>query len=572
MSIIRTALYPMRTILPILILAMNPIPTMAQTQLFVNAQVISLDAAFPNANAVLVRDGKIARVGLRADLQHSLKQTQDSKYTTVDLDGATLAPSFIDAHGHLSLTLLTQSMVNVSSPPVGSAENVDDIIELLKQRRAPASSGTWIIGFGYDDSLLEEQRHLTKFDLDQVSRTQPVAVLHVSGHFISCNSRCLELAEIDRHTPNPSGGVIRRVAKQEPNGVLEETAMYAVYAQFPKADETTKDALLKRALEHYASFGITTVQDGAASPADVLFLKSAAERGLLNLDVVAYPFQGHYGKELERVRSQENYKNNFRVGGIKLVLDGSPQGKTAWLSEPYLHPPHGQGKDYAGYPTLAEASVNDAVSAAFAENTQVIAHANGDAASDQLLRAVARATDAHGQADRRTVMIHAQTVREDQIARMRTLKVMPSYFSAHAYYWGDWHRDSVLGAERASRISPLQSSLQQGLRFSTHNDTPIVPPDMLRLMWASVNRLTRSGAVLGAAQSISPEQALRSITIDAAYQYFEESSKGSLSPGKLADMVVLSHNPLTVEPQEINQIKVLATYKEGQLVYAAEAP
>ncbi len=572
MSIIRTALYPMRTILPILILAMNSVPAMAQMQLFVNAKVISLDAAYPNADAVLVRDGKIARVGLRADLQHYLKQTQDLNYTTVDLVGATLAPSFIDAHGHLSLTMLTQSMVNVSAPPVGPATSVQDIIDLLSMQRSNIPSSVWIIGFGYDDSLLAEQRHPTRFDLDQVSRSQPVVLLHVSGHLMSCNSRCLEYASIDANTPNPSGGVIRRAANGEPNGVLEETAMYAVHAQLPKADDKSKAHLLKRALEYYASYGITTIQDGAAAPADVNFLSNAAERGLLNLDVIAYPFQGHYGAQIAQVRSQDHYKNHFRVGGIKLVLDGSPQGKTAWLSEPYLHPPHGQGKDYAGYPTLSEASVNDAVSAAFAENTQVIAHANGDAASDQLLRAVARATDAHGQADRRTVMIHAQTVREDQIAHMRTLQVMPSYFSAHTYYWGDWHRDSVLGAERASRISPLQSSLQQGLRFSTHNDTPIVPPDMMRLMWASVNRLTRSGAVLGAAQSISPEQALRSITIDAAYQYFEESSKGSLSPGKLADMVVLSHNPLTVEPQEINQIKVLATYKEGQLVYAVEAP
>lgn len=209
--------------------------------------------------------------------------------------------------------------------------------------------------------------------------------------------------------------------------------------------------------------------------------------------------------------------------------------------------------------------------AAFVNGTQVLAHANGDAASDQLLKAVSKANELQGQADRRTVMIHAQTVREDQIDAMKAQGVMPSYFSAHTFYWGDWHRDSVFGKERASRISPLKSSVDKNLPFTTHNDTPIVPPDMMRLMWASVNRITRSGQVLGADQRITPEQALRSITLNAAHQYFEESDKGSITPGKLADMVVLSQNPLTVDPLTIKDIQVLATYKEGKKVFSIEA-
>ena len=164
-------------------------------------------------------------------------------------------------------------------------------------------------------------------------------------------------------------------------------------------------------------------------------------------------------------------------------------------------------------------------------------------------------------------MIHAQTVREDQLDAMRDADLIPSYFSAHTFYWGDWHRDSVFGPERAARISPLKSTVDRDMRYTTHNDTPIVPPDMMRLLWASVNRVTRSGQILGDAQRISPLEALKAITINGAYQYFEEQQKGSIEVGKLADFVILSENPLTVAPMDNVDISVLETFKEGVSVY-----
>jgi len=541
----------------------------AETTLFTNAEVITLDPKYPSANSVLVRAGKIVQVGDFSELSKSIK-TSDS---TINLNGATLAPGFIDAHGHLSSTILAQGWIDVSSPPVGSAKSVEDIVTILQaaQTAETPSTGDWIIGAGYDDSLLVEQRHPTKLDLDKVSTSQPVAVIHVSGHFLACNSVCLKTVGITAETPDPKGGIIRRLADNEPDGVLEETAWLMAYAKFPILDIETRQKHLEMAQKYYASFGITTVQDGAMQMGELAFIQDAAERDLLWLDVVAYPYLAFFGEKLKQVRSQRNYQNHFRIGGVKLVLDGSPQGKTAWLSKPYLHPPHGQDENYLGYPTLTEPVLDDHLQAAFVNGTQVLAHANGDAASDQLLKAVSKANELQGQADRRTVMIHAQTVREDQIDAMKAQGVMPSYFSAHTFYWGDWHRDSVFGKERASRISPLKSSVDKNLPFTTHNDTPIPPPDMMRLMWASVNRITRSGQVLGADQRITPEQALRSITLNAAHQYFEESDKGSITPGKLADMVVLSQNPLTVDPLTIKDIQVLATYKEGKKVFSIEA-
>ncbi|MFT5482783.1 MAG: putative amidohydrolase YtcJ [Halieaceae bacterium] len=536
------------------------------TTIYTNGDIITVNAAQPNVEAVAVRDGKIFAVG---DHPGVMALSGDNVILR-DLQGGTLIPGLIDAHGHLTMTARNQAAVNVSSPPVGDVKNIDDLLGRLNQALAEKGGGSWLIGWGYDDSLLAEQRHPTRADLDRVSTENPIALIHVSGHFIACNSKCLELGGVTAQSEDLAGGVIRRVAgSREPNGVLEElAAMWPVYMAMPQPTETQFVGLLGPAQQYYASFGITTVQEGATRPEELKILKSAAAANKLYLDVVAYVYLQIPGVTLEDVTPSARYQNHFRVGGIKLVLDGSPQGKTAWLSKPYLHPPHGQTQGYAGYGTLTDDQAIELVSSAFEKNVPVLAHANGDAAADQFIGAVKAASVVHGVADRRPVMIHAQTVREDQLDAMQELGMLPSYFSAHTFFWGDWHRDSVFGEPRASRISPLKTTADRGMPFTTHNDTPIVPPDMMRLLWASVNRITRSGKILGEAQRVSPLEALESMTIHAAYQYFEEDSKGSIEVGKLADLVILDHNPLTVDPIAIKDIVVLETIKSGTTIYS----
>jgi predicted amidohydrolase YtcJ len=195
-----------------------------------------------------------------------------------------------------------------------------------------------------------------------------------------------------------------------------------------------------------------------------------------------------------------------------------------------------------------------------------MAHANGDAAADMLIKAV---TDADIASDHRTVMIHAQTVREDQLDKMKELGIIPSYFSTHTFYWGDWHRDSVFGEERAVRISPTKSSLDRKMPFTVHNDAPVVPPDMIRLLWSTTNRKTRSGKVLGDEQKISTYEALKAITINAAYQHFEDDIKGTLEVGKQADIVVLSEDPLDIDAKNILEIDVVATFSQGAEIFSA---
>lgn len=534
------------------------------TTVYFNGDIVTVDDTQPSVEAIAVRDGRILAVGSRADVE----KTAGESIVLRDLMGGTLLPGLIDAHGHISMTNQLQASANVSSPPVGGAESIEDILALLKAHRLRFPDAPWLTGWGYDESLLKEQRHLTREDLDKVSSEIPIMLVHVSGHFMTCNSACLALAEITADSVDPKGGIIRRLPNsREPDGVLEEQAMAALRLVMPAMDDSAALSLLDSTQQYYAAQGITTVQDGAAIGDDARLMEVAGEQGLLYLDVVTYLYAPYIWQQIDQYSPSNTYDNHFRIGGFKLVLDGSPQGKTAWLTTPYLHPPHGQSEGYKGYATLDDAKVGEYVEYAFANDIPVLAHANGDAASDQLIAAVRSANSKFGKADRRTVMIHAQTVREDQIQQMVEEEINPSYFVVHTYYWGDWHRDSVFGVERASRISPLRSSTEKGLRYTIHNDTPIVPPDMMRLLWSSVNRVTRSGKVLGEAQSATVMEGIRAMTIDAAHQYFEENSKGSITVGKRADLVILDRNPLKVDAMMIKDIAVLETIKDGVTIF-----
>lgn len=548
--------------------ATAPAPVAASdpaTTIYANGNIITVNEQHPTAEAVAVRDGKILAVGSQVEVETAAGDNTTLK----DLQGHTLLPGFIDGHGHITYTNQLQLSANIASPPVGQVEDINGLVAALKAHQQAYPQSPWVVGFGYDDSLMTEKRHPTRAELDQVSTELPVAVTHVSGHLMSCNSRCLEFIGINADTANPAGGIIRRQAgSSEPDGVLEETAMYIAMKAMPAPDLALLVKLMAKTQRDYASYGITTVQDGAASSETIGLLKATAQQGGLYLDVVAYPHNSIGLEGMKKHPPSKTYDNGFRVGGIKLTLDGSPQGKTAWLTKPYFHPPHGQAEGYVGYPSMTDEQVQEYVNYAYSNNIQLLAHANGDAASDQMLKTTRAAREQFGDADRRAVMIHAQTVREDQIDGMLEEGIIPSYFVAHTFYWGDWHRDSVFGEERASRISPLRSSTDKGLRYTIHNDTPVVPADMMRLLWTAVNRVTRSGKVLGTEQRATVMEGIRGMTIDGAYQFFEEDSKGSIEVGKRADLIVLDQNPLETDPMLIKDIAILETIKDGNTVFS----
>jgi predicted amidohydrolase YtcJ len=258
----------------------------------------------------------------------------------------------------------------------------------------------------------------------------------------------------------------------------------------------------------------------------------------------------------------------FRLGGMKLLTDGSIQGYTAYLSRPYHQPGAGREVLYAGFPTFeSQEKLSTAVADGYENGWQVLAHANGDAAIGMVIEAARAAEKSHPVGDRRTTIIHAQTIREDQLDAVKNLGLYVSFFPGHVYYWGDRHRDVFLGPERAARINPMRSALDRGIPVTLHHDSPVTPPDILMVIWSAVNRVTSGGWELGPEQRLSPHEAIRAVTIDAARQVFEEERKGSIEVGKIADFVVLSENPLAVEAMRIREIAVEETVKEGETIF-----
>ena len=537
---------------------------------FLGENILTVDPTTSGATAVAVRGDAIVAVGSREEVDGII----GPETRVVELGSHALVPGFIDAHGHLALVMRMLGMVNASSPPVGPAENVDDIVALLKARIAEQEipPGEWVLGYGYDDSLLAEGRHPTRDDLDRASTEHPILLVHVSAHLATTNSAALAASGISAETPDPDGGVIRRrPGSREPNGVLEETAASALfYARMADITGDDYEGALRRAVAHHAENGITTIQDGAASPQDVAAMAAIAAARPLAVDVAAFPVvnAAPLDMPIESLGFSRDYVGGFRVAGAKLALDGSPQGRTAWMSEPYAEGPPGADADYVAYPIIEPDHYKAHAKRLIDAGVPILVHANGDAAIDLMIDGVAEAIGDE-RPDHRSVTIHAQLIREDQLDRVADLGIVPSYLGAHPFFWGDWHRISF-GDARATRISPMRSTIERDIPFTIHNDAPVVPPDVMRLLWIMVDRETRSGFVLGPEQRGTVEEALHAVTLGAAYQYFEEDRKGSITPGKQADLVVLDRDPRKIPTGELRDVRVLETIARGRSVFAAE--
>lgn len=531
-------------------------------------EIVTVDDKNPTAEALAVKDGKIVAVGKKGDV---LKLKADTT-KLIDLQGKALLPGFVDGHAHF-LGFGSQAVgANLLAPPDGAVNSIDDLVAKLQEfAKGPDVGRTgWIFGIGYDDAVLAERRHPTRDDLDRVSMEVPVIAVHISGHFSAMNSAGLRKIGYTAESKNPPGGVIRRrPGTTEPNGVLEELASIphmipAINAVKPE----DKDYFLKRGLELAKSYGYTTANEGRCMEFQHVDLMSASRRGLLDIDVLSY-IDYTARQVLEQSFSKSDYAGHYRVAGMKITLDGSPQGRTAWRTIPYLLPPDGQFQGYKGYAAIPDTKLIESLfDEAYQKHWPVKVHANGDAAIDQMITALRPIHQKYGSGDRRHVLIHGQFVRQDQLDSLKDLQVIPSLFPMHTFYWGDWY-DQIIGPELAQQISPMRSAINRGMTPTSHTDAPVALPNLMQVMSATVNRVSRSGKVMGPSERITPLEALKAITLWGAYQHFEEKTKGSLEVGKLADIVILDRNPLTVEPMTIKDIRVLETIKEGQTVYVA---
>ena len=537
--------------------------------IYLNGTILTINDALPTAEAVAVKDGKILAVGPEVEVLKTVGESTKK----INLAGKTMLPGFVDSHGHTYIIGLQATTANLLPPPDGAGKDIASLQALLidwaANNEAAVNKVGWIAGFGYDDSQLTEQRHPTRDDLDKVSKDLPVIIIHQSGHLGVANSKALDIAGVTAETKDPKGGAFRRKeGSQEPNGVLEEYAFFYLLSKLAaNFDNDINDALVEEGAKLVASFGYTTAQEGRAIGPGLEAMKRVADSGKLAIDLVAYPDI----LEVDTIKPAMHYTNNYRVGGVKLTIDGSPQGKTAWLTEPYFVVPEGQPKDYRGYAAIDEKTTNEAVEKAFANGWQILCHSNGDAATDRFIHAIRLAKKKYPDVDNRPVLIHGQVLREDQVEQLKELGIFPSLFPMHTFYWGDWHRESVLGPERAENISPTGWVLERDMMFGSHHDAPVALPDSMRVLSATVTRTSRSGRVLGPEHRVPVATALKALTIWPAWQHFEEDSKGTIEVGKLADFVILSDNPLTVQQDQIDDLKVLETIKEGNSIYKRPA-
>jgi predicted amidohydrolase YtcJ len=547
------------------------VPAAPPERIIRGGSIVTVNPAQPTAAALAIADGKIIAVGDEADVL----RLKGPNTEVSDLRGRTLVPGFVDGHSHFASAVDVQVQALCASPPAGPCASVADVVAQLQKLRArrTIAPGGFVIGFGYDPDLLAEKRGPTRQELDAAFPDNPVILVHVSGHGAMLNSRALARFNISAATPTPSGGVIgREPGGNEPSGLLFETAFLPIFSNLPGPTDDEFVELLGSGQDLYLRAGITTAQEGATMKRQLDLMRVAADRGLLKLDVVALPFIA----EIDTIfagrppRNEPEYRNRLRIGGVKLLADGSPQGRTAFFTRPYLTGgPSGQ-KEWRGEPTVPQAMLNHWFKQVYDGGATLFIHCNGDAAIDAVLEAHRFAAGDDPAKPRGTVGIHSQFIRRDQLEKFAAWKITPSFFTLHCFYFGDTHVTNR-GPEQASFISPMRSARALGLRPANHTDFNVSPLDQLFTIHTAVNRVTRSGKTLGEAERVGPLEALEAITIDGARMYGEEKQKGSIEVGKLADLVVLSANPLTVPAGTIESIRVVETIKEGKTVWRRAA-
>lgn len=528
-------------------------PVEAEVILITNADIITMNTVFPNADSMAISQGRIIAIGKEIDVRASIRDY--SRF--FNLQGKTIVPGFFETHDHLVMSSITSIVTDVSpftTPTLSGA------LEKIKNTK-PDNDG-WIIAFGADQELYKEKSGPSREMLDKLFPTTPVIVFHLSGHGGFANSVALSLAHINEQTPNPEGGFYEKDANGRLTGYLAgQSALFSV-----KAYPNPTPSSIALAADQRASQGITTSSEFAIMNAFVLdALKQATTNSEFPLRVVGGYFSTapDFTEIAPRLKHYEN--KLLKIPFIKTWTDGSMQGGTASLSEPYYDSSMGEGGAQG-----TQDFFNKQVKQIYELGLWPAIHANGDDAVELALNAVeyAQKSQVSDNASIRPQLIHAQYTRPEQIERMALLKVSPTFFTTHVYYWGDLHFEKTLGPKRSQRLSAMSDAFDAKIHPSMHNDPPVSPANPLLNMWISTQRKSDTGKALGTDQAITAQQALEAYTINAAYQFGMEKDAGSLEKGKFADFVVLDKNPLTIPSNEIRNIHVLSTVLGGRVTYS----
>jgi hypothetical protein len=536
---------------------------MTTTQrVLVGAEFLTVDSSNSVAEAVAVADGRILAVGSR----DAVLARCDPDAEIIDLGGTCVLPGIVEPHTHPDLCAECYAWIDVSGFSHPSVEGVE---AALSEAVTKAESGQWLFAFGLDAMLTSDLGVWNRERLDRLAPDNPLVVMIQSMHTLFVNSAALLAANINRDTPDPAGGGrYQRAADGELTGKCVEAPAMGPFLRFvDRSPETARSGIWDQ-YQRYARAGITTIgMPGLFSPLSTLdIFEDLSRREDVPIRNVAY--LRHFQID-QAGRAPGEGSDTFRIQGVKLWYDGSPYSGTMLLDDPYLESrlcccTLGIQSGTTGHANFEPAEMRELVSRFHGEGWQVLTHAQGDRGTREALDLYEHALGKNPRADHRWRLEHCALISKDDLVRAARLGVVPSFHVNHVHYYGSELRDHILGPERAEALMPISSAIKAGHRVSLHADSPMYPPEPFKLMATAITRASRSGDVLNPSEGIDPEQALRAITIDAAWQLFAEDRVGSIEMGKLADFTVVDRNPLRIPATELDELIVTETWLGGR--------
>lgn len=529
------------------------------TYLMINGEVITVNASNEVALAVAISKNKIVAVGDN----EKILELKDRNTKVIDLGGRTLMPGFIDSHIHITLHGTNELSVSCKDERINS---IKDLIGAMKEQASKTQTGKWIRAWGYNESKFKEKRFPTKEELDSVSTEHPIILTRTCNHISVVNSRVLEEAGLTGITPDPAGGRLGREENGKLNGLLIESAHMDMFAKASFSNEEMKEAHTI-ASKQFAEKGITSIHEASGfGLQNIRQLQTHSKEGIIKQRL--YVMIGALNGADKIVRSMNKSAiftglgdDKYRIGPVKLFLDGSSSGPTIWTRDPYTSDADEYGVQY-----YEQEEVDEIFIPAHKNGWQITAHAQGDAAIDMLLNTIEKANNLHPRPDARHRIEHAGIASPDLIQRMKEQNVIPTPNPAFLYEFGDGY--AINYGERTSNMYPLNDYLEADVPAAFGSDCPVTTYSPMRGIHAALTRMTQSGQVLGKEKTVSLMDTIRMYTLNGAYASFEEDIKGSIEIGKLADLILLDSSLLSADVDDIPEIKVEWTMIDGEVVYS----
>ena len=538
-------------------------PLFAVDLIFFGGDILTMDNNQPVVEAIAVEDGRITAIGTK----ENIIKLRTWKTKIVNLQGKTLMPGLIEAHCHPIATAVLSQVVNISGFIYNSRKEIMATIGAAVEKASP---GKWVLAFGWDPVLVKDLRNPTLAELDSISTEVPIFILTQMMHQAFVNNAVYKTAKITRNTPDPpGGGTFLKDIDGNLNGVIYEfSALQKILKKMPKTPQGTAELLLNLQYAQYAKAGYTTI--AALGPVNIAgyplnFMASLSRNADVPVRSFVYPLK----KQLDRSAWPSGYGNDhFRIKGVKLYMDGSPYTGGAAFAEPYLNTEVTLKRmklqpNHRGKVNYSEASLLQTLTKYHNAGYQIAIHAQGEIAIQMILNAFTEIMENSPRPDHRHRLEHNALITKNQIIQAQKLGLTLSFFMDHVYYYGE-QLPQIVGPDRAARFMPLGSAFAAGHRASIHTDNPATPVDPFRVISTAVTRKTKDrGYILGPNERVTINDALKAVTINAAWQLFEDDQRGSITVGKAADFVLLSHNPLRIQPENIKNISALCTWIDG---------